>query len=144
MAPTSSSPRLRCTCDGVQTGLPTGYSIVNGCVTNGLSLPWTVNDCVHYVTWVTRPLTRGKLSDDGNRYREPDQPVREPPHAARQPGPDRHRLRAADGRARRDDREHRTAEHPPGPWILRDQPGVGPQRLHADLRRSAAAGRPRR
>ena len=56
----------------------------------------------------------------------------------------RHRHRAADGRARRDHREHRAAVRPAGPGLLRRRPPVGHHRLRAGLRQPAAARRPDR
>ena len=43
-----------------------------------------------------------------------------------------------------DHRQRRAAAHPAGARLLRDRPGMGRQRLRADLRRAAAARRPGR
>ncbi len=63
------------------------------------------------------------------------------PAAPAGPGPRRHRDRAAHGRARRDHRQRRPAAHPGRTPLLRQQPGVGRQRLRTGLRRPAAARR---
>jgi len=52
--------------------------------------------------------------------------------------------RKHDGGAGRDHRQRRAAAHPAGARLFRHQPGVGGQRLRADLRRAAAARRPGR
>ena len=66
---------------------------------------------------------------------------RRPPALARAR---RHRRRPAHGRARRLDREHRAAVGPARPRHHRRRPAVDRHRLHAGLRRPAAARRPHR
>ena len=56
-------------------------------------------------------------------------------------GPRPPRCRPADGRARRDDREHRAALRAEGAALLQRQPPVGHHRLRAGLRQPAAARR---
>ena len=53
----------------------------------------------------------------------------------------RYRHRPADGRARRDDREHRPAVRPARPRLLGRRPPVGDHRLRAGVRQPAAARR---
>ena len=55
-----------------------------------------------------------------------------------------HRHRPADGRARRDDREHRAPVRPARPRLLRRRPAVGDHGLCAGVRQPAAARRPHR
>lgn len=55
-----------------------------------------------------------------------------------------HRVLSAHGGPGHHHREHRTAGHPALPGLLHHQPGLGGQRLHPHLRRSAAARRPDR
>ena len=64
-----------------------------------------------------------------------------PRHGPRPAGPG---SRAADGGAGRDHRQRRAAAHPAGARLFRVRPGMGGQRLRADLRRAAAARRPGR
>ncbi len=61
---------------------------------------------------------------------------------APRPGPGAHHHRPADGRARRHHRQHRPAVHRQGPRHQRHQPDLDRHRLHAGLRRAAAARRP--
>lgn len=56
-------------------------------------------------------------------------------------GPRLHRPRPADGRARRDHREHRAAQGPGGPRHIRRQQAVGHHGLRPRLRRAAALRR---
>src|SRR5690349_15421893 len=53
--------------------------------------------------------------------------------------PGAHRRRAAHDRARPDDREHRAAERPEGPRLLRRRAPVDHHRVRAGLRLAAAA-----
>ncbi|CAA9484171.1 MAG: Uncharacterized MFS-type transporter, partial [uncultured Solirubrobacteraceae bacterium] len=52
-------------------------------------------------------------------------------------------LRAVHGDPRRDDRQRRAADHPERSADLRQRPAMGGELLHAGLRRTAAARRPR-
>jgi hypothetical protein len=61
-------------------------------------------------------------------------PPRSPPRCR----PCHHRRIAVDGRARRHHRQHRLAAYPERTEVLRHQPDLGVERLHADLRRTAA------
>src|SRR5690242_5126330 len=56
----------------------------------------------------------------------------------RQLGAPRHPDVPAHGRARRDDREHRTPGHPHRPALLRREPVLGGERLRVDVRRLTA------
>ncbi|CAA9471179.1 MAG: Uncharacterized MFS-type transporter, partial [uncultured Solirubrobacteraceae bacterium] len=69
------------------------------------------------------------------RGRRPPTGQRHPRARPRLPG-------AVHGRPRRDDRERRAAVHPVRPAVLPHGPAVGHQRLHADVRRLPAPGRP--
>src|SRR6266498_4789130 len=76
----------------------------------------------------------GRAGRRDGRHRQP--PAR--------PGPCCHRDRAADGAAGCDHRQRDAPIHPAGARLFRIRPGVGGQRLHAGLRRAAAARRPGR
>ena len=65
-----------------------------------------------------------------------------PRAGAPRPGADHHARRPADDHPRRDRGEHRAAAYPERPALLLDQPVLGDERVHADVRRPAAAGRP--
>ena len=60
---------------------------------------------------------------------------------APEPGAHHHARRAAHDHPGRDGGEHRAAAHPDRPGLLVDQPVLGDERVHADVRRAAAARR---
>ena len=80
--------------------------------------------------------------DDGADPRRRRRPAEGPPEA--RPGPRAHLDRAADGRPRRDHRQHRPAVHRQGPRHHRHQPDLDRHRLLAGVRRPAAPRRPAR
>src|ERR1700730_17004096 len=98
---------------------------------------------------MTTPEIRGKgdyLVSDITRYRYQTRYYRggHGHRAAAQaagPGPGRHRDGPAHGRARRNHRERSTAPYPGRAWLLRLEPGMGRERVHARVRRAAAARR---
>ena len=72
----------------------------------------------------------------------PPRRVADPRPRRRRPG--HHAVRPAHDHPRHDRGEHRAAAHPDRPALLRGQPVLGAERLHAHLRRPAAARRPGR